>query len=281
MTPERVLFMHIPKTGGSTIEAIMKRKSFPGNAFFLDSSNPLANLDRLYSLGEEELENISLLYGHFDYGIHGIFSTPSTYVTMLRNPMDRVISHFFYVKNSPEHFLYDQVKSIQTIPEYLTAGLSTELDNGQVRMLAGIGSFNGQTVPFGEVTKAHLELAITNMENHFLYVGLQEYFDVSLLQMGKILRLGKMSYHSLNINKNKPGTLKLDSGTLEILRKYNYYDLQLYDYAFQRFSANREPIDKASLLFHRLGCQSKEMAFLFSRVWRRLQKEWAMRKESK
>lgn len=273
--------MHIPKTGGSTIEAIMKRKSFPGNAFFLDSTNSLANLDRLYSLGEEELEKISLLYGHFDYGLHGIFSTPSTYVTMLRNPMDRVISHFFYVKNSPEHFLYEKVKHLHTLSGYLTAELSTELDNGQVRMLAGIGSFNGQTVPFGEVTKAHLEQAVANMENHFLYVGLQEYFDVSLLQMGKMLHLGKMSYHSLNINKKKPGTLKLDSGTLEILRKYNYYDLQLYDYAFQRFLANREVFGKASLLLHRLDCQSKEISFLFSRVWRRLQKELKILQESK
>ena len=77
-------------------------------------------------------------------------SGETTYITVLRDPVDRIASHYYYAKRYPTHYLHKEITGRNmSLQDYASARLSDELDNGQVRMLAGV--VNEKTVPIGSV----------------------------------------------------------------------------------------------------------------------------------
>ena len=65
-------------------------------------------------------------------------SGKSKYITFLRDPVERLISHYHYVLRRPKHYLYEQVvKDGLSLSDYVTSDISPELSNHQVRMISG------------------------------------------------------------------------------------------------------------------------------------------------
>ena len=91
-----LIFLHIPKTGGTTLNSIF-RKQFMRDKLF-DHDNYQNKRMKLEDLTEEEKKQIQAIAGHYFYGIHHLFNKRATYFTMLRNPIDRVISSYYYLE---------------------------------------------------------------------------------------------------------------------------------------------------------------------------------------
>ncbi len=87
-----LIFLHIPKCGGATLQSIIRRHLSKAETFITvppwEKSKAL-----LLGLTEYQRNSIKFLTGHFSYGIHEAIPSPATYITMLRNPVDRIISH--------------------------------------------------------------------------------------------------------------------------------------------------------------------------------------------
>jgi len=51
---------------------------------------------------------------------------------MLRNPIDWIISHYYYVRRIPRHYLYNRVVSQNmNLEEYVMSGILSEINNEQ------------------------------------------------------------------------------------------------------------------------------------------------------
>src|SRR5678815_616084 len=91
-----VIFLHIPKTAGSTLDKIIdhqyKRTSIFTRAYI--------SMDEFKILPEAHREKIRVLRGHMHFGVHEYLPQSSIYITILRNPIDRVISHYYMVLRS-------------------------------------------------------------------------------------------------------------------------------------------------------------------------------------
>lgn len=231
---EKLIFLHIPKAAGSTIKTIFKRQ-YKGNAFFLPGKHPDINtLKEKIVLGN----NIKLIFGHLDFGIHDDIGKDYRYATMIRNPIERIISHYYYVQRQPNHYLYDQAfkENNFSLAQYVENGLSPELNNGQVRMLIGAGGFHKKNytkhkIPFGKCELWMLEEAKMNIEKHFVFCGVQEKFDESLILMKKKLNWEKnIGYVSQNITSQRKKYSEFENKTLEIIKRYNSLDLKLYEW---------------------------------------------------
>ena len=75
---------------------------------------------------------------HAGYGFHRALDQPFTYITMLRDPADRIISHYYFVLRKAGHYLYKEVTSRNmTLRDDVVSGISSELDNGQTRLVSG------------------------------------------------------------------------------------------------------------------------------------------------
>jgi hypothetical protein len=188
-------------------------------------------------LPEAQRETLQLIRGHFTYGLHEALQRPFEYITMLREPVDRVVSHYYYVLRNPAHYLYARVTSEKmSLKEYALGGLTREMDNGQVRAIAGPYYRD----PRGQCSRDLLELAKDNLRNRFAVVGLAERFDETVMLLGERYGWKDMAYTRQNVTSDRVRLNELPEETIEAIRKANALDAELYAFASELLRATVE-----------------------------------------
>jgi hypothetical protein len=105
-TQKGLIFLHIPKTAGMTMYEIVSRQ-FPKEAIYWVAGHRNGeDVQQFMDMPEEQRRRYSCMLGHTSYGIHEYFLHPVDYLTILRRPVDRIISHYYYVKRSPDNKLH-------------------------------------------------------------------------------------------------------------------------------------------------------------------------------
>jgi hypothetical protein len=172
-----VVFTHIPKTAGTTLRKILDKQYGRRRIFSIYRPKPEA-VERLLRLPQSQRDQYRLITGHWPFGLHEHFSGKSCYISMMRDPVKRLISEYYYILSLPSHYLYSAVtEGGMSLENYVLSDLAPDIDNGQLRLLAG---FEGE-VPCGSIRDEHLEQAKQNIEKYYPVVGLTERFDESIL----------------------------------------------------------------------------------------------------
>lgn len=215
-----ILFLHVTKTAGGTLKEILSRSKlevrmhYPmEEGFRRDFSYPL---------------EYDIFYGHFSYGVHEYLGVPPRYMGFVREPVARVNSHYNHLcKNDPGP-VGDNARKAGNLENYLYKVRRWEFDNMMCRMYSGVVN----TVPFGGVGWGTLEKALENVENNFLFVGVQERFNESIAKLGKILNVN-LTIPRFNINMGDYSKMKkLEGGVIEEL---NYFDRIFYEKILRGF----------------------------------------------
>ena len=244
--PPAVVFLHVPKTAGSTLRGLMARQFRPDEVWTAPGARGDAEkryvryvqgLEErpgrggavhhnqryrrmLEGLPPERLERLRLLIGHFWYGMAEDLPFPADYVTMLRDPVPRVLS--LYAHRTAHHGLD------RSLADYLSDARDWEVDNGQTRRLAGPGG--DRDARFSPATPALLERAKENLRS-FRVVGVTERFDEFVALLSLELGWRPLAYFPRNVSEGRPRERDLDPPVLEAIRERNALDLELYAYA--------------------------------------------------
>ena len=88
------LFMHIPKTAGTTFRSIVDEQYGFQNVLTYYNQNSTQLLDNLDATLQLSPPDYRALIGHFQYGVHAALTRPSKYVTFLRDPVERAASSY-------------------------------------------------------------------------------------------------------------------------------------------------------------------------------------------
>lgn len=218
-----VIFLHAPKTGGTTLVRIIERQCTPGSVLTLyDSSYG----EELAAYPAEEIDRVRAIAGHFYFGVHTFIARPSVYITLLRDPVDRVISHYHFVRRSPGHYLYDAANEL-SLSEFVVACGADEPNNDQTRLLAGRYQAEG-TPPNADDM---LAVARRNLREHVAVVGTTEEFDRALLLMRRTFGWGRPFYVRENVSKKQSRSDAISAETRRVIENYNALDLALYEEA--------------------------------------------------
>jgi hypothetical protein len=254
-------FVHIPKTAGTTLNAILIRQYSTRNIFVLTKNRPDHLPESFKQFGRRKRNRYRVIKGHFPYGFHEVLDRPYLYMTLFRNPVDRVISHYHYVRRSEGHYIHQKVgDELPGLRDYIESGIVSESRNGQAYMLVG-----SQAMKQGENVA---ELAKEILREKFAIVGTAERFDESLLVMKAVLGWKIPFYISLNVTRNKPKRSQIDPATLALIEKYNQIDFELYELADQMLDEllkKHVPFAKVQLFFFRLGNRLYSQFFTLSR----------------
>ena len=230
--PAPLIFVHIPKAGGSTLQEVVVRQYRGARGFrFTGGGDRLAAFT---ALPQEERDGFDLLQGHVHFGLHRLLSRPATYITMLRDPVDRVVSHYHFVLANPDHYLYPQIAGRgMSLIDYVLARASHELDNDQVRWLCAADHFD---VEIGRVSRAMVEEAKWNLANAFEVVGLVERFDDTVRCLEAAFGwAGGGPAERRNVNKHRPTIAEVPTEARDAIRRVNRYDVELYEFAVGLF----------------------------------------------
>jgi hypothetical protein len=223
-----LIFIHIPKTAGLTLSSVIRGRYDRSRIIRFDTlDRPLSDLE---AIPLERRRQADVLMGHIHYGAHQYVPRESTYVTLLRDPVARVVSLYRYIYKEPRHPLHEEMRrSRMGLVEYVESGIDcTQVDNGQTRQIAGVQHENP-----GEAELIH---ATANLER-MAFVGLTERFDESLLLMSRLFAWRLPLYVSRNVFardstvpvEDQPNTVSVSPEAMEVVRSHNHLDLELYD----------------------------------------------------
>jgi hypothetical protein len=228
---QTLIFLHIQKTGGTTLHRIVERHYPPEANYFLDSWQ--FTLGRLINMSDYDRAKIRMLRGHMVFGMHQYLPNSSTYFTVLRDPVGRVISYYYHVRRDPKHHWHDFVVSKDLdLKAFLESGKDIGMTDFQTRVLAG-GRWHDSA--YGQCPQEALWVAKRHLRDHFAVVGLVERFDETLLLLKDVFGWQDLFYVRRNVTQKHPRRDGLSSDTLAAIVEANQIDLQLYQYVTTSF----------------------------------------------
>lgn len=237
---ETLIFVHIPKAAGTTLAHLIEPE-FEHDEIYV--TNPVECEVDFHRLPQSEKADIRLVSGHMSFGLHPTLSRPFAYVTMLRNPVKRVISHYFFEQREPLSSIRSLMEAGMTLAEFVHHQQRYKRDNLQTRVLADDWVKRHGTRPCDEEM---LEQAKDNLTEHFAVVGLAEQFAESYLLMANLF--GWRPRLSVRHNRMGGGGEVIPAGDIALITEHNQYDLQLYAFAKELLT---NQLAQQPLAFHR------------------------------
>jgi len=237
---ETVIFIHIPKCAGTTLTQGIIKKIFPRRQrliFYDGDTRALMTL--LQGMPANRKEQLHCIAGHFAFGIHQFLPQRTRYITLLREPVERVVSHFYFARRNRRHYLHRQVRADSiSLQDYVEKLENIEMDNGQTRILAGIGQGAG----FGRCTRQMLDTAQENLRTHFAVIGISERFDDFLRLVHHQLGWSIPCFTAHNVGHDRPQVAELDTETHAVVVEHNQLDIELYRFAAELFERQMKNI---------------------------------------
>ena len=161
---EQYLFMHIPKTGGTTFRKMLTTH-FPEGSYYPSKEDLLANRGKYYTQKELITEQTHflkkpLIVGHFNIELVKHLLPNVKVISFFRNPMDRILSHVKHI--------------IRHDPEFIGAN-PNEVIHRKIKNICLTQSLRMGFIP----KKKNFEDVKYNIDQ-LDFVGITEFFDESI-----------------------------------------------------------------------------------------------------
>ncbi|WP_154224014.1 sulfotransferase family 2 domain-containing protein [Marinicella rhabdoformis] len=130
-----LVFSHVPKTAGTSFESYLASQYKMSESLHINAPD----LNRLPEIINIKKNCPRLICGH--HPMHGMLyqlipAEPLYHITLLRDPIDRVLSYYNYVCGKTDHPMHTSAMSLG-FEDFLSQAPSPELHNGQTRRFAG------------------------------------------------------------------------------------------------------------------------------------------------
>jgi hypothetical protein len=237
MTNATLIFLHVPRTAGTTLQNIMMVRQYRQDEAHIEELFLPAQIERFAALPEDYRARLKLLKGHMAFGVHRHLPRPARYFTMIRDPIDRVVSFYYYIRRRTADPLHQEiVEKGLDLAAFVESGIARDhTDNSFVRLISG-----EPFVEMGSVDRTLLDQAKTNIRDHFVLTGSVEHFDETILMLKKAMGwVGSVYYWRRNVTAQRPAIESLDPRTRRVLEEHTQFDRALVDHCRSLFEAQR------------------------------------------
>ena len=213
--------MHVPRASGSSLHAWFRQSLGKGGVAQANAAAAVAQA----VVGRHEPGMPGVVSGHFTYGVHELLEgRPYRYVVLLRDPVQRVLSLFRYIRSLPTHDLHAElIRPDMTIARFYADKVpGSGPRNAMVAQLAGV---LGTRVTLG---REHLEQATAHLFDDRTLFGLAEHPASLLQRLAEILGV-QLAPELPQVNRL--GTAQAWGGSPEdiaAISTNNQLDIELY-----------------------------------------------------
>lgn len=224
-----IIFIHIPKTGGTTINTAMMDTYWQTKPDFnyrhLEVKSMISNSGDIFRPQNFEKFKAYKLF------------------MMLRDPVDRVISEYYFLRDRSGFVdLFD--RKPKNLEEYVK---NQQTHNGVVNFLKGNRIYS--KVP---VHGSDLDDILDAIDTLPIHIGIFEEFEKSMEHFAKTLNIKwKRRLEAKRITFKRPQLKEVDESLKALIRETNALDLELYEYGLQKFAAVKENYSGNSLKFEK------------------------------
>ncbi len=222
--PGAILFMHIAKTAGTAFREAMIKNYKQSEIAYLYPDPPGFLTGDLGLLPLEQRRSFRLVVGHFQYGIHQFLPQQCTYITIVRDPVSRVVSQYRYQFAKPSEKAIDkQDLSPAHLVGLLESHQSIALDNYMVRCFSGVSE---KDFPPGHIGRQEFDLALRNLKTSFSFVGHQERSSDAYVALAQMFSWELCSLP--DINRSAPVFNQDFAAVRSAIEHFNSWDCLLY-----------------------------------------------------
>ena len=198
-----IAFVHIPKTAGGTVTSMFagtfSRPAVKGAGNYLRSPDKTRT-----TVSRPRVARARVTVGPIPYGLlRGTIPPQTRYLTFLREPVDRLLSHYHRHVHRPDISPEDRrdlerrgKPTAASIEEALEMGLP-QLSNVATRLLCS------DPAPPADLPDSALEEAKSNL-TRFAFVGIQERFDESIVLLQRTLALDLVPSADRHVSVERP-----------------------------------------------------------------------------
>ena len=223
---EKLIFIHVPKTGGTTINTAMNNSFWQTEVGFNYRHilpNKVSNSGDIFDPTENEK--------YLDFVIF----------MMLRQPIDRVTSEYHFIKERKEF-----INLLQRKPKDFQSYVKNEqTNNGTVNFLKGRRMYSKHRSSEDDLTDI-----INTIEKIPVHVGIFEYFNESLSYFSDIagIKWGR-KIEVKRMTLRRPGIQEIPEDLIELINERNSLDLKLYNHCLKLFNEKLTHISKKKITF--------------------------------
>jgi GT2 family glycosyltransferase len=257
----RIAFMHIPKTAGVALRAALTQGDY-GSVLVLSPRSLIQSYDRdpiTIDRLAQRARQTDLWFSHFRQGLGELFGVPCWYATVLRDPVERLVSHYKHLITGMSPIAE---KPLAQLPIRDLLALGVLPGNLMSDMILGGRSEQAswQTISEGPclhnasycgfslpewVWQGHdgppegamvapvpvdaLPQVLAVIEQKFAFIGRQDCLYEHCTLLGDQLGLGKTALMEMNVNSSAKD-LELSAEDTEAIAKYAALDIALWNH---------------------------------------------------
>lgn len=221
-----VLFDHIPKCGGKTLNKYLESHYPSRKIYATGGANNAELLEKFANLTEEERNSYSLVRGHFVNGFIDLVRPEFVKVVVFRDPIERIMSHYYYAKSAPRHYLHSKIHDEElSLEDYATSNLSVELRNWYTTYFSGFSADEAEENP-----EESIEKAVDFVLKSYDVIGFLDNFELFIKKLREHANL-KYEYDDndrVNVTQGRPKAKEVPQAVVEKIRQVNHLDIVVY-----------------------------------------------------
>ncbi len=218
-----ILFLHVPKTGGTTMADILS--AVYGKEYLR------ATPAKLYDLLNTKIhiKDYKAVLGHYSIKdpFYAILDQPINHFMMVREPVDRVISQYYYLRDQEKHPLHDLAMKY-TLEEVVTTDLIYELGmaNKQTSLITTASYTTKDSLIIAEAKR--------NLNNLFTLCAIFERYAEFIQICSKEFGWPEIEIPKSNTS-SRPALEEISPRIKKAIQEKNLLDSKLYGYALSKY----------------------------------------------